>query len=107
MGSTITPSNTQVSLKMAQKVLKELNKNIEEKQKKFVILTNNIPPNKEEYDYNKSIDIKGSLRYFMNINKKNYLLVETSGQDNIQPLHVRIEQNKIIIDTILKENKLI
>jgi len=107
MGSTITPSNTQVSLKMAQKVLKELNKNIEEKQKKFIILTNNIPPNKEEYDYNKSIDIKGSLRYFMNINKKNYLLVETSGQDNIQPLHVRIEQNKIIIDTILKENKLI
>ncbi len=109
LGSTITPTDTEKSLKIAQIVLKKLNKNIEEKQKKFIILKNNIHLNKKghNYDYNESIDIKGTLRNFMNINKKNYILVETTGQDNIQPLHIRINQNKIIINTVLNEFNLI
>lgn len=110
MGSTITPTDTEKSLKISQKVLKELNKNIEDKQKKFIILTNNILSDEEEdydYDYNESIDIEGTLRNFMNMNKKNYILVETTGQDDIQPLPIRTNQNKIIINTILKEYNII
>jgi len=109
MGSTITPTDTEKSLNISQKCVKELNKNIQDEQKKFIILTNNIPSIEEEndYDYNESIDIEGTLRNFMNINKKNYILVETTGQDNIQPLHIRINQNKIIINTILKEYNII
>lgn len=107
MGSSITPTNTNLSLKIAKQVISKLNKNIQENQKKFIILTNNIHPNDEEYDYNESIDIKGSLIYYMNMNKKNYILVETTGQDNIQPLQIRINQNKIIINTVLKQFNLI
>lgn len=107
IGSTITPTDTNISLKMAQNILYELNKTIHDKQKKFIILTNNIPSDEEKYDYNESINIKGTLRNFMNINKKNYILVETTGQDNIQPLSIRINQNNIIIKTVLKKFNLI
>jgi hypothetical protein len=110
MGSTITPTDTKESLEKAQHILNKLNDTIEIKHKKFLILTNNIPLNEENsntYDYNESIDIKGSLKYFMNMHKKNYILVETTGQNDIQPLHIRTNQNKIIIDTILKEYNII
>ena len=37
-----------------------------------------------------------------NIIKKDYILVETTGQNNIQPLDIRIAQCKNVIDTIFK-----
>jgi hypothetical protein len=106
LGSTITPSTTNESMQMSKIILKELNKTIQDKDKKFTILTK-IKFNNEEYDYNESIDIKGSLRYYMNIINKNYILVETTGQDNIQKLDIRMKQNKIIIDNVLKQYNII
>jgi len=35
------------------------------------------------------------------------MLIETSGQNNIQPLHVRMKQNNIILNYILKAYRLI
>jgi hypothetical protein len=83
-------------------MLDNINKTIVEQNKKFVVLINPkyITDNKN-YDYSKSIDIKGTLRYFQNINKKNYVLIETSGQDNIQSIEVRINQDQLFINTLL------
>ena len=54
----------------------------------------------DQETYIKNEDTKGTLRYYANILNKNYILVETTGQNNIQALDVRIEQCKLIIDNI-------
>ncbi len=108
LGSTITPTETQTSMILAKKIITNLNKNITDNIKKFTILTNNIPDNNDgNYDYNESIDIRGGLRYYQNLRKKNYILVETTGQNNIQPIELRISQNKTIIETVFTYYNLI
>ena len=42
-------------------------------------------------------EIKGSLHYYANINDKNYILIETTGQNDIQPMNIRVQQGYDII----------
>ncbi len=100
IGSTITPTNTDISKKMADIVYTELNKNITDNNKEFTILiddNNNLDKDK----YGKNEDIKYTLRYYADLIKKNYILIETSGQNDIQDLDIRISQARTVIDTIL------
>ena len=101
MGSTLTPGNTNLSLEMAQKILKILNDTINDNFKKFRIFTENkkLLENTDLYQPQKVI--KGTLSYYSNILQKNYILIETSGQDNISPLTERVKQNIIIIESVL------
>jgi hypothetical protein len=102
IGSTIIPTNTIISINMADKVFDNLNNIINDNNKKFTILIdedNNI--NKNPNKYGKNNNIKYTLRYYANLIKKNYILIETSGQDDIQDLDVRISQARIVIDTVL------
>lgn len=100
IGSTITPTNTDISKNMADSVYDKLNDTITDNNKKFTILIdNNINNNPDKYGKNE--DIKYTLRYYANIIKKNYILIETSGQNDIQDLDVRISQARIVIDTVL------
>lgn len=117
MGTTITPTNTDTSHELAKFMLDSVNKTIENPDKKFIILadseiiknkinnTNNT--NYLDYDYSKSIDIKGSLRYYQKLLNKDYILIETTGQYNIQPLNLRIEQCNIFIQKTLEYYELI
>jgi hypothetical protein len=102
IGSTITPTNTIISNQVADLVYNNLNNNIIEYNKKFTILTddNYLIQNTSE-KYGKNIDIKNTLRYFANIIKINYMLIETTGQNKIQDLDIRINQARIVIDTVL------
>ena len=102
IGSTITPTNTIISKQVADLVYDNLNNTINDNNKQFTILTdddNNIKTNPNKYGKNK--DIKYTLRYFANLKKENYILIETSGQNDIQDLDVRTTQARIVIDTVL------
>jgi hypothetical protein len=106
VGSTITPTNTETSLLIADKIYDNINKNITDNNKKFTILIdesyddNKIKTNPDKYG--KNYDIKGTFRYYANLIKKNYLLIETSGQNDIQDLLTRTSQARVVIDTVLE-----
>jgi predicted deacylase len=85
LGSTITPSDTNLAETVANKVIENINKNIDIDYKKFKI--------------NKDKNIMGSLRDYSI--KLNYLLVETTGQNNIQPIEIRVNQCINVINTVL------
>ena len=89
MGSGIYPSNTELAKNMAKNTLFELNKNIMEENKKFTI----------NFD---SPRISNSLDSFLNAHKKNYMLIETSGQNDIQPLELRVKQVLLVINIVLE-----
>ena len=87
LGSTITPSETEIALKVANIVVNNLNKIIDIDYKKFKI------------NHNKKIS--GTFREYADINKFNYILVETTGQRDVQPLNIRTEQCINIITSVL------
>jgi predicted deacylase len=88
LGSTITPNNTDKSLKIAEIVINNLNKIITIEYKKFKI------------NFNKKIN--GTFREYAELNKLNYILVETTGQNDVQPINIRKEQCINIINSVLK-----
>ncbi len=102
IGSTITPSNTQNSLNYANVLYNSLNNNIIDNNKKFTILVNDTNLiNTDKNKYGKSYDIKHTLIYYVNLINKDYLLIETSGQNNVQDIDIRIAQARLIIDNFL------
>jgi len=107
MGSTITPTNTVQSMNLSKKLFSEINKNLNG-HKRFRILTTDKNLIKSNSDlFALETDIKGSLRFYCNILNKDYILIETTGQNNIQELSVRVNQNLFIINYILKSYNLI
>ncbi len=87
IGSTLTVTDNVKEL--ATIVLNELNQTIHEEHKKFVIL-------------DRMCSIKNALSCYLNNMGKKYILVETTGQDDIQPLAVRKFQIKVILDAIFR-----
>jgi hypothetical protein len=102
MGSSITPVDTPLSDNIAHIIYNNINNTITDNHKKFIIFVNDDRQNTNSNMYSKLNDIKGSLRYYANINKKNYILIEITGQNNIQTLEIRRTQGNIIINTVLK-----
>ena len=82
MGSTVTPSNTKEAQHYGQQMINHINNTIMEPEKKFTLLSD------EYFDYN----IEGTLRSYANLLNKEYILIETSGQNEIQPLELRSNQ---------------
>ena len=102
IGSTFTPTDTTISRDMASVLYTVINNTVQDNGKKFRILTDDaklIDVNPDMYSENNNI--KGTLRYYANIIDKDYVLVETTGQNNVQPLELRVDQSKLIIDTVL------
>ena len=91
MGSTITHGKSLESKIMTLKCIDALNKTITKKKsvKKFVTFPDEKLPR--------------TLRYYCNLKNKHYLLTETTGQNEIQPLQVRVNQHQIVILTTLRE----
>jgi hypothetical protein len=54
-----------------------------------------------DYYYKKGGTNKFLLGTAHDFEKENYILIETSGQNEIQDLYVRISQARIVIDTVL------
>jgi len=102
MGSTITPTETPISNEISNILYENINKIITEDYKKFKIFVNDNRSIDNVNKYSQINDIKGSLRYYANINRKNYVLIEITGQNNVQPIEVREKQADLIINNVLK-----
>jgi hypothetical protein len=88
IGSTLTPTS-KIMKKYSHIIVNNINKYIKNDYKKFVVLN--------EDDCN----IHSSLRCLSYNLKKKYLLVETTGQNNIQPLNIRVNQMISIVNNLL------
>lgn len=89
LGSGLYPGDTKLSIELAPQIVSHLNKTISKDYKKFVVGYNNHPE-------------LNSLRSFCVLHNKNYILVETTGQNDIQQLDVRVQQHITVINYLLK-----
>lgn len=88
IGSTISPSNN-FPIELSSLITENINKNINDLSKKFIILKNY------------SCSISKTLACHREKNNKHYLLVETTGQNNIQKLSLRRHQIFTVINETL------
>lgn len=88
IGSSINPTETKLSQMLAKNAVETLNSGIVDPLKQFTLILDD------------SCDIPTTLRCHFNKKGRNYILIETTGQDNIQPIEIRTNQIKIILDSI-------
>jgi len=86
MGSTLSYTTDQ-SRRLAREIITQLNQTIDEDYKKFTL--------------NEDIDDLLTLRNFAGRCNKDYILMETTGQNNIQNIETRVNQNMMMINHIL------
>ncbi len=91
IGSTLSPTNFNSTISLSEDVVTIVNKKITEERKKFVVLKG------------KSCDISSSLSCHCQKNNKEYILVETSGQNNLQPLDITSRQVLDIVDVVISK----
>jgi hypothetical protein len=94
MGSGIFPGKSKEARELGMVFQEVVNAEIDDKIKKFG-LVNGIHP-----------DIR-SLKNFCDYIEKHYILIETSGQNDIQPLDIRVKQVDTIINLFLKSQDMI
>lgn len=95
VGSTITPGEHTFWKELAPRIVDRINLGISEPLKKFSVI------------WGASCKIPTSLNCYAAQNSRPYLLIETSGQNNIQPIEVREKQDRIVIHTVLEYFKMI
>ena len=93
VGSTIITDTKKSSIKqIGKEVVRFINTKIKDDNKKFVFISK-LKPNKH---------IQHTLRDWCRNNNKDYMLIETSGQGDIQPISIRINQQELIVYKILQ-----
>ena len=101
IGSTISPTNI-TPQSIVDNIYDNINKTITNDNKKFkILIDDNNLINTNPDKYGKNYELKNTFRYYANLINKNYLLVETSGQNDIQTLQLRVSQGRNIINTVL------
>jgi predicted deacylase len=88
LGSGVYPGDTHRAISLSYRIVDKLNLEINHPNKKFIVGLNNHPE-------------LNSLRSFANYIKRDYILVETTGQNNIQPIEIRRDQMLSIIKNLL------
>lgn len=88
VGSTVIPTKVPLAQDISKLIVSNINKTITEKKKQFLVLDKD------------PCDIKSTLRCSMSKKNINYILVEISGQNNIQPIDIRTNQVIITINSI-------
>lgn len=91
IGSTLSFSG-EIAKMLAHNAVSYINKRIRDATRKFIVLDPKGYP---------SCDIPSTLRCIKNLVKKDYILIETTGQNDIQPLMVRVNQQQMLIRNIL------
>lgn len=88
LGSSILPTSGYNEEILSQNIIDNLNSTISDKQKYFTLTKND------------ACVVKNSLSCYCETNKIRHILVEITGQKNIQPLKLRFNQVLIILNTI-------
>jgi len=98
IGNSITPTDTQEAINIANLFYNVITDPV----KKFVILTNDSKLiNDDSYKYSEESPIKGSFRNYCQQINKNYILIETAGQNDVQDIAIRVKHNRIFIDSLI------
>lgn len=87
VGASVMPHRTGGSRRIAEKVVRKIDETIDEPSKKFTLLDDDL--------------IEGSIRSYSSRLGIAGILVETAGQNNLQPLDVRSQQHRIALDVVL------
>lgn len=95
LGSSIGLTEFNDTEIIKNKILQNLNVNIQEEIKQFV----HIDPKINDFD--------GTLSQYTKNNNKKYILIELAGQNDVQPMEIRVSQGLNVIDTILNFYNLI
>jgi hypothetical protein len=95
VGSTITPGEHAFWKELAPRIVDRINVGITDPMKKFSVI------------WGASCKIPSSLNCYASQNARPYLLIETSGQNDIQPIEVREAQNRIVIQTVMEYFKIV
>ena len=90
VGSTLTPNNFNNMDNIAKNIINKLNENITENYKKW------------DVRLNMNCDIEKTLNCYCYNSQKPYFLVETTGQNDVQPIELRRDQGLTIINTFLQ-----
>ena len=90
LGSGLYPSDTNESKSIGLTIVKRINQTIIDNKKKFTFSA-------------KHKEIEGTLYLYCKNTNKNYLLVEITGQNNIQPIELRVDQVIFIINILLEK----
>jgi hypothetical protein len=102
IGSTLYAS-TQYALNIINKIYNPLNNTIDDPNKKFKLLTYDSNLVKQDRNkYSLMNEINGTLDYYTYKNNINYILIEITGQNNKQPIELRISQLVLIFAEIFK-----
>jgi predicted deacylase len=88
MGSCLFPGKTEWSEKLATEMVQDLNETITFSPNPSYSVLDIQFQVKKDWD-----DIPGTLRWYCNQHDKDYILIETTGQGDIQPLDIRALQN--------------
>ncbi len=89
VGSTLSPSNSGDAIAIAKLAVSRLNQDIIDPFHKFIIL------------FDQACVIPNTLACYRKGKQAQYILVEISGQNDIQPIDVRKKQAFVIIDVAL------
>lgn len=89
IGSTISPSSSPFAKFLANKCIKTLNRTLASQQQFESLLE-------------RGCEIKNSLACHCERSNIPYLLVETTGQNDIQPLELRKKQHLLVLRTVLE-----
>ena len=87
MGSCVYPSKKVWSL--GETIVSNINKTIPDAKKQFLV--------------RQAPELKNTTDEFAQSLGKNSIVVETTGQNNIQPVQLRVYQQKIVINTVLEQ----
>ena len=94
LGSGIYPGDTPNAIALSYHIANQINSKMKEPNKHFVVGLNSHPE-------------LPSLRSYCNVLNRDYILVETTGQKNIQPIQIRTNQMLTLIDCVLFRLKMI
>lgn len=86
IGSTISPTETPLALGLARQMISRLNRGISDQGKQFTLLRG------------EACIIPSAISCFLK--SRNYILVETTGQNNIQPMEIREQQILNILECL-------
>ena len=92
VGSSLLPVDKPISIDISKKVVDAINESIDESHKKFNVLVDKPAP----------CGSSKTLRCWMQNNGNEYILVEVTGQNNIQPMEKRVLQFDFIIKNIIQ-----
>jgi predicted deacylase len=102
LGSTLLPNSDRASL-MSNQIVQDLNNSDLMRN----ILTDNNKKAWMYLDTNRSCEIPTTLSCYLQRRDKHHILVETTGQNDIQPKTLRGDQVQIIIDSLLSQHGMI